>query len=124
MVDETGQDELLPEGYRWENLEAYNSATRLEEYKLLLLHLGSNGSLITKAIFTDASTVIRKPATLNKLVVEIDKLDWYSAKTEGLGDMYEGLLEINAGEKKSRCRPVLYAACADRRNGRADEAKP
>ncbi|OLQ74257.1 SAM-dependent methyltransferase [Photobacterium proteolyticum] len=101
MVDETGQDELLPKGYRWEDLEAYNSAVRLDEYKKLLLHLGSNGSLITKAIFANASTVIRKPATLNKLVVEIDKLDWYSAKTEGLGDMYEGLLEINAGEKKS-----------------------
>ncbi|MBY7731432.1 N-6 DNA methylase [Vibrio splendidus] len=101
MVDETGQDELLPEGYRWENLEKYNSATRLEEYQQLLLHLGSNGSLITKAIFKSANTVIRKPATLNKLVVEIDKLDWYNAKTEGLGDMYEGLLEINAGEKKS-----------------------
>lgn len=101
MVQETGQEELLPEGYRWEDLEAYNPATRLEEYKLLLIHLGSNGSLITKVIFSDASTVIRKPATLNKLVVEIDKLDWYAAKTEGLGDMYEGLLEINAGEKKS-----------------------
>lgn len=101
MVEETGQDELLPEGYRWEDLEAYNAATRLEQYQKLLAHLGYHGSLITKAIFKNASTVIRKPATLNKLVVEIDKLDWYSAKTEGLGDMYEGLLEINAGEKKS-----------------------
>ncbi|ELA9881423.1 N-6 DNA methylase [Vibrio parahaemolyticus] len=101
MVEETGQDELLPEGCRWEDLEAYNAATRLEQYQKLLAHLGYHGSLITKAIFKNASTVIRKPATLNKLVVEIDKLDWYSAKTEGLGDMYEGLLEINAGEKKS-----------------------
>ncbi|EHH2481610.1 N-6 DNA methylase [Vibrio parahaemolyticus] len=101
MVEETGQDELLPEGYRWGDLEAYNAATRLEQYQKLLAHLGYHGSLITKAIFKNASTVIRKPATLNKLVVEIDKLDWYSAKTEGLGDMYEGLLEINAGEKKS-----------------------
>lgn len=101
MVDETGTQERIPEGYRWTDLENYNSATRLEEYKKLLLHLGSNGTQITKAIFANASTVIRKPATLNKLVTEIDKLDWYSAKTEGLGDMYEGLLEINAGEKKS-----------------------
>jgi type I restriction enzyme M protein len=28
-------------------------------------------------------------------------LDWYSAKEEGLGDLYEGLLEKNATEKKS-----------------------
>ncbi len=101
MVAETGQDELIPDGYRWADIEQYNAATRLEEYKKLLIHLGSHGSLITKAIFADASTCIRKPATLNKLVTEIDNLDWYSAKHEGLGDMYEGLLEINASEKKS-----------------------
>jgi len=101
MVDETGSEERIPEGYRWSDLESYNAATRLDEYKKLLLHLGSNGTQITKAIFANAHTVIRKPATLDKLVTEIDKLDWYSAKTEGLGDMYEGLLEINAGEKKS-----------------------
>ena len=32
---------------------------------------------------------------------EIDKLDWFSAREEGLGDLYEGLLEKNAAEKKS-----------------------
>jgi len=101
MVEETGQDEHIPQGYRWADLEACNAATRLEHYKKLLLHLGSHGSTITQAIYNNANTVIRKPATLNKLVTEIDKLDWYSAKTEGLGDMYEGLLEINATEKKS-----------------------
>ncbi|MBD0411049.1 class I SAM-dependent DNA methyltransferase [Pseudoalteromonas distincta] len=101
MVEETGQDEHIPDGYRWTDIENFNAATRLEEYKKLLIHLGSHGSLITKAIFADASTCIRKPATLNKLVTEIDNLDWYSAKHEGLGDMYEGLLEINASEKKS-----------------------
>jgi type I restriction enzyme M protein len=31
----------------------------------------------------------------------IDGLDWYEAKEEGLGDLYEGLLEKNATEKKS-----------------------
>jgi type I restriction enzyme M protein len=101
MVEETGQDELIPSGCRWSDLEAMNSATRLEAYKKMLVDLGSHGSQITQAIYNNANTVIRKPATLNKLVTEIDKLDWYSAKTEGLGDMYEGLLEINATEKKS-----------------------
>ena len=37
----------------------------------------------------------------NKLLTEIDKLDWCRAKQEGLGDMYEGLLEINAIGNKS-----------------------
>ncbi len=101
MVQETGREEHIPEGYRWKDLEAYNSATRLDAYKKLLIHLGSHGSLITQAIYANANTVIRKPATLHKLVTEIDKLDWYNAQQEGLGDMYEGLLEINATEKKS-----------------------
>lgn len=101
MVEETGQHEYIPQGYHWKDLESYNAADRLPKYKALLLHLASNGAQITRAIYADASTVIRKPATLDKLVTEIDKLDWYSAKQEGLGDMYEGLLEINATEKKS-----------------------
>jgi type I restriction enzyme M protein len=101
MAKETDTEANLPKGYRWGNLVSYDAASRLEKYKLLLVHLGSHGSQITRAIYANASTVIRKPATLNKLVTEIDKLDWYAAKDEGLGDMYEGLLEINATEKKS-----------------------
>jgi len=54
-----------------------------------------------RSIYANANTIIRKPATLTKLITEIDKLDWYSAKEDGLGDMYEGLLEKNANEKKS-----------------------
>lgn len=100
-TDSKSGEVRIPEGYRWKDLESYDAASRLEQYKLLLIHLGSHGSLITKAIYANASTVIRKPATLSKLVTEVDKLDWYSAKEEGLGDMYEGLLEINASEKKS-----------------------
>jgi hypothetical protein len=38
-------------------------------------------------------TALKKPQILNKLVKSIDELDWYSAKSEGLGDLYEGLLE-------------------------------
>ncbi|MDO6505550.1 N-6 DNA methylase [Colwellia sp. 4_MG-2023] len=100
-TDSQSGEVRIPEGYRWKELENYDAASRLEQYKLLLIHLGSHGSQITKAIYANASTVIRKPATLSKLVTEVDKLDWYSAKEEGLGDMYEGLLEINASEKKS-----------------------
>ena len=43
----------------------------------------------------------RSPRHLSTLVTEIDKLDWYSAREEGLGVLYEGLLEKNANEKKS-----------------------
>ena len=53
------------------------------------------------SIFTDAQTKLRKPTNLKSLTDAIDKLDWFSAREEGLGNLYEGLLEKNAAEKKS-----------------------
>ena len=101
MAKETGTEEQLPVGHRWDDLEAKAAPDRLEFYKLLLIHLGGHGSTLVKEIFANASSFIKKPATLSTLVAEIDKLDWYSARQEGLGDLYEGLLEKNANEKKS-----------------------
>jgi type I restriction enzyme M protein len=101
MAQETGTEDQIPKGHRWEDLSAKSAPERLEFYKLTLIHLGSNGSRLTKEIFANASSFIKKPATLSTLVTEIDKLDWYSARQEGLGDLYEGLLEKNANEKKS-----------------------
>lgn len=101
MAKETGTEDQIPAGHRWNALEAKSAADRLEAYKLTLIHLGSHGSTLVKEIFGNASSFIKKPATLSTLVAEIDKLDWYSARQEGLGDLYEGLLEKNANEKKS-----------------------
>ncbi|MEI7845508.1 MAG: N-6 DNA methylase [Chloroflexota bacterium] len=101
MAKETDTENQLPEGYRWDELERESAPKRLERYKLLLIHLGGHGSLLVKEIFANASSFVKKPTTLSTLVSEIDKLDWYSARQEGLGDLYEGLLEKNANEKKS-----------------------
>ncbi|UVT18555.1 MAG: N-6 DNA methylase [Nitrospira sp.] len=101
MAKETNAESQIPDGHRWDDLEAKAAPDRLEAYKLTLIHLGSHGSKLVKEIFANASSFIRKPATLSTLVAEIDKIDWYSAKQEGLGDLYEGLLEKNANEKKS-----------------------
>lgn len=101
MAKETETESQLPEGYRWDNLEAQAESDQLAFYNLLLSHLGSHGSSLVKEIFANARSSIKKPSTLSTLVTEIDKLDWYSAKQEGLGDIYEGLLEKNANEKKA-----------------------
>ncbi|MBL8526768.1 MAG: SAM-dependent DNA methyltransferase [Burkholderiales bacterium] len=101
MAKETGTEGQIPAGHRWDDLEAKTAAERLEAYKLTLIHLGTHGSMLVRQIFGNASSFIKKPATLSALVAEIDKLDWYSARQEGLGDLYEGLLEKNANEKKS-----------------------
>jgi type I restriction enzyme M protein len=101
MAKETGTEDQLPEGYRWNELETKTAPERLEHYKIALIHLGSHGSTLVKEIYANASSFIKKASTLSTLVTEIDKLDWYNARKEGLGDLYEGLLQKNANEKKS-----------------------
>lgn len=101
MARETGKEQMLPEGYRWADLEKKAALERLRFYEDLLRELGRNSKGIVQEIFTNSSTFIKKPVTLSALVSEIDALDWYDAKKEGLGDLYEGLLEKNANEKKS-----------------------
>ncbi|MEO7328018.1 MAG: N-6 DNA methylase, partial [Minicystis sp.] len=101
MAKETGTDKQLPPGYRWGDLETKEGVDQLNFYRELLLHLGSKGSARVQEIYANAQTSLKVPRNLKKLVDAIDELDWYSAKTEGLGDLYEGLLERNASEKKS-----------------------
>lgn len=118
MAKETNQEGQLPEGYRWDDPKAKSAPERLDHYRQTLLDLGKSAAPLVRAIYADASSFIRKPATLSKLVTDIDALDWYSAKEEGLGDLYEGLLSKNANEKKSGAgqyftpRPLIDAIVA------------
>lgn len=101
MAKETETEGQLPKGYRWADLAKKDGVEQLNFYRALLLHLGSHGSSRVRAIYVNASTSIKEPRYLKKIVDAFDELDWYSAKEEGLGNLYEGLLEKNAGEKKS-----------------------
>jgi len=101
MMEETKQEDELPEGYRWSDLVKRRGVDQLDYYRHLLIHLGTHGSPRVRAIFSGANTSLRQPKNLAQLVAEIDRLDWYSAKEEGLGNLYEGLLEKNAIEFKS-----------------------
>jgi type I restriction enzyme M protein len=101
MAKETQTQNRLPVGYSWDDLKEKPDLERLEFYKTLLVHLGLYGSAIVKEIYTNAISFVKKPKTLSTLVEEIDKINWFSLKQEGIGDLYEGLLEKNASEKKS-----------------------
>ena len=101
MAHETGTEKQIPAGYRWHDIESKEGIEQLTFYRGLLIHLGTKTVGRVQAIFADASTSLRQPRNLKKLVDYIDELDWYSARQEGLGDLYEGLLEKNANEKKS-----------------------
>lgn len=101
MAKEQEVEDQLPKGYRWDELTKREGVELLDFYKKLLLDLGSKGSPRVQAIFANANTSFRQPRHLHSIVTDINGLDWYNAKQEGLGDMYEGLLEKNAEETKS-----------------------
>ncbi|WP_409560318.1 N-6 DNA methylase [Hyphomicrobium sp. MC8b] len=103
MLEETGKEDRLPKSYRWVELAKREGLDQLEYYKQLLLDLGKPETKdpLVRAIFTDAQTRLRKPTNLKALTASIDQLDWFSAREEGLGNLYEGLLEKNASDKKS-----------------------
>ncbi len=101
MAKETGMEKPIPQRYRWDELVKREGTDLLKFYKELLLELGSEGGGRVQAIYANASTAFRQPRHLHTVVQNIDALDWYSAKSEGLGDLYEGLLEKNAEETKS-----------------------
>ena len=107
MMQETGQEErltvfkspkkgepkLLQPGVRWADLISASAPDRLDTYKEMLLDYGLHGQGAVQAIYANANTFITKPATLSKLVTDIDALDWYSVQRDDLGDLYEDLLE-------------------------------
>ena len=101
MCSETGSEELIPEEYRWNSLVTKNGIELKKFYKQLLENLGENGTGRVREIYSGAQTNIDEPKNLEKIIKTIDNFDWYDAREEGLGNLYEGLLEKNAEEKKS-----------------------
>ena len=101
MAKETGAESQIPKDYRWDALIAKSGIDLKKFYKELLNHLGENCMGRVREIYQGASTNIDEPKNLEKIITTIDGLDWFSAREEGLGNLYEGLLEKNANEKKS-----------------------
>lgn len=104
MSKEQDEESEIPEKYRWDNLLQYEGLDLMNFYRQLLLDLGNpqkTKSVRINAIYANASTSIDEPANLEKIIHDIDGLDWFSARQEGLGALYEGLLEKNANETKS-----------------------
>lgn len=101
MMKEQETEGVIPEGNRWDDLLDKEGLELKTFYQRLLLELGSSENERLRLIYGDASTSIAEPKNLEKIIKSIDALDWYNAKEEGLGNLYEGLLEKNASEKKS-----------------------
>ena len=101
MAKETDAESQMPESYRWDSLVKKSGMELKKFYKELLSYLGDNCRGRIREIYQGAVTNIDEPKNLEKIITTIDGLDWFSAREEGLGNLYEGLLEKNASEKKS-----------------------
>jgi len=121
----------LPEGCRWTDLNGKSGINLLNDYKRILLSLSTGkdgeGRLVhddplISAIYADAQTRLREPRHLEQMIKTLDQIDWFSAQKDGLGDLYEGLLEKNANETKSGAGQYFTPPRFDQHNGALPEA--
>ncbi|MBR4752461.1 MAG: N-6 DNA methylase [Thermoguttaceae bacterium] len=101
LAKEQGIEDRIPQAYRWDNLKARDGLDQLTFYKEILTKLGESSDELIHDIYSGAITNINEPKNLTKIVKSIDEIAWFSKEHERLGDLYEGLLEKNANEKKS-----------------------
>ncbi|MCJ2109030.1 type I restriction-modification system subunit M [Methylobacterium sp. E-041] len=115
MAREIEAEEHIPSGYRWIDLFKVPVSEQFDFYRRQLVVLGTSNNETIRTIFANPTSLLRHPESLSTLVAKIDEIDWYSIGREGLGDIYEGLLEKNASEKKSGAgqyftpRPLIEA---------------
>jgi len=95
------QAHKLPPFARWPELRDKSGLNLLRHYRETLLNLSASEDRLIAAIYADAQTSLKEPRHLEQLVKSLDGIDWFSARQDGLGDLYEGLLEKNASETKS-----------------------
>lgn len=94
-------EKKLIQTYSWDVLIGKSGIELYKYYKDLLRLFGTHCTGRVREIYQGSMTNIEEPKNLEKIITTIDGLDWFSAREEGLGNLYEGLLEKNASEKKS-----------------------
>lgn len=103
--DGVALEDGIPEDCRWSELTRREGDDRLAHYRKILARLGSglDPSLpLISQIFENAQTSITTPSALAQLIATIDRIDWHDHDRDGLGDVYEGLLEKTSIERKSK----------------------
>ncbi len=102
VASETGKEDLLPRGCRWKDLADQSSPGMLSYYRKMLTSLGEDADEeIVREIFRFPTTVFNHEENLRKVVEGIDTIDWHEAVSDGLGTVYESLLQRNASEARS-----------------------
>ncbi len=85
-------EKKIVQAYSWDNLISKSGLEMYDYYKTILRLFGTYCTGRVREIYQDSATKIDEPKNLEKIITTIDDLDWYSAREEGLGNLYEGLL--------------------------------
>ncbi len=100
VEEKQGRENIL-HNYSWKYLTSLEGIDLKKYYNAILQELGNISLPKISNIYVKAVSSIEEPKNLRKIILKIDELEWFEAKKEGLGDLYEGLLAKNADEKKS-----------------------
>lgn len=102
IAEETGREDLLPDGCRWIDLTAQPVGGMLGYYRKMLTILGEDApDHVVREIFRFPTTVFNHEENLRKVVDGINAIDWHEAKSDGLGAVYESLLQRSVAEARS-----------------------
>ncbi len=109
-----GEPSIIPAKWRWEKLIAQDGDELELQYRHTIEALAKEKGLIG-TIYRKAQNKLTDPAKLKRVVSMIDSETWIGIGVDVKGEIYEGLLEKNAGEVKSGAgqyftpRPVIQA---------------
>jgi type I restriction enzyme M protein len=112
--EQLGQQTAIPSELSWASLRHRRGEALEGQYRRVLLELGKGTGLIP-TIFRKAQNKIQDPAKLARLIGMIDQETWMGLPLDVKAEIYEGLLEKNAGDIKSGAgqyftpRPLIKA---------------
>ncbi|WP_395942955.1 N-6 DNA methylase [Brevundimonas sp.] len=102
MAEETGTENLLPIGYRWNDLAAFDGDDLLSFYREMLTFLGGHAnSEVVRRIYAFPTTVFSHSENLKAVIDGISKIEWHSVSADEMGRLYEGLLAKNSQDSRS-----------------------
>lgn len=102
IAEETKTEHLLPEKHRWKDLAGFDGDNLLSFYREMLTYLGEHAEKPEiKEIYAFPTTVFSHSENLKAVIDGIAEIDWHSITSDGMGDLYEGLLAKNSQDARS-----------------------
>ena len=102
IAEETETEHFLPEGYQWNDLIDFKGEDLLTFYREMLTYLGGHAEKQEiREIYAFPTTVFSHSENLKAVIEGISEIDWHSITSDGMGDLYEGLLAKNSQDSRS-----------------------